>query len=92
MVESELPGLSRANLTKYKVIDTFIESFPATGRHFLTGPDPAKLPRDFPGNYRILLRIESVSSVTIRNPPQSGLILPTLQYTIQGVRSVGKKK
>jgi hypothetical protein len=92
MVEYEVPNLERGSLTRYKVVDTFIESLPATGRHFLTGPDPAKLPRDLPGIYRVLLRIESVSSVTIRNPPQPGLSIPVLQYTIQGVRPVEEKK
>ena len=90
--EYEIPGTERGSLTKYKVVDTFIESLPASGRHFLTGPDPAKLPRDLPGTYRVLLRIESISSVTIRNPPQAGLSIPILQYTIQGVKPVAEKK
>jgi hypothetical protein len=81
----DVPALTRSNLEKYKVVDTFIENFAPIGRHVIPGPDTKKLPRDRPGIYKVLLRVDSISSITEQNPAQHGLVIPFLQYTIQGV-------
>jgi hypothetical protein len=76
----------RLGLTRYRVIDTFQESLAPGGRHVLVGPDPAKLPRDLPGRYTVLLRITAISAVTGSNPAQPGLTLPRIEYIALGVR------
>lgn len=68
----------------YKAIDTFFEYLPATGRATIAGPPPDRLPRDRPGTYTILFRIEAIASVKTNNPPQPGLTLPVLHYTVIG--------
>ena len=84
LVDYAVPWTERSQLTKYRVLETFLESFGPTGRHVITGPDSRKLPCDQPGTYKILLRIESISSSASTNPAQPGLVLPMLQYTILG--------
>lgn len=87
LVDYAVPLAERSQLTKYRVLETFLESFGPTGRHVIAGPDSRKLPCDQPGTYKILLRIESISSSASTNPAQPGLVLPMLQYTILGGES-----
>jgi hypothetical protein len=68
----------------YKMIDSFFDHLPATGRASIAGPPPDRLPRDRPGTHTILFRIESIASIKMNNPPQPGLVLPVLQYTVIG--------
>ena len=71
-------------VSQYKMIDSIFDHLPATGRASIAGPPPDRLPRDRPGTYTILFRIESIASIKMNNPPQPGLVLPVLQYTVIG--------
>jgi hypothetical protein len=59
LTEATLPVERRALQRRYTVVDRFELFLPPTGEARLPGPDPARLPHDAVGPYKLLLRVEA---------------------------------
>jgi hypothetical protein len=59
LTQATLPVELRARQRRYTLVDRFDVFLPPTGDVLLRGPDPARLPHDSDGAYKLLLRIEA---------------------------------
>ena len=79
--EASLPltlRLSQQRFFQIARLDAYLQPI---GRYFLKGPDPALLPRNIPGQYLVLLRLESVG--TGAEGGRSAFAFPVLRYFVQ---------
>jgi hypothetical protein len=82
--EASLPAALRQQQQRYFQIERVQQFLPPTGRYFLKGPDPARLPRNQLGQYLILLRLEAVSGTAGAGfgGGSAPFPLPVLEYSI----------
>lgn len=59
LTQATLPPELRAQQRRYTLVDRFEIFLPPTGEVSLAGPDPARIPVDADGPYKLLLRIEA---------------------------------
>ncbi|MBL8514570.1 MAG: hypothetical protein JNJ55_11315 [Betaproteobacteria bacterium] len=82
--EASLPAALRQQQQRYFQIERVQQFLPPTGRYFLKGPDPARLPRNQLGQYLILLRLEAVSGTAGAGfgGGSAPFPLPVLEYSL----------
>lgn len=85
--EAGLPISLRLQQQRYFQLERVQTYLSPTGRYFLTGPDPAKLPRNIPGQYLILLRIEATSAGNGLENGRAAFAFPVLRYTVFAPRT-----
>ncbi|MBE9033149.1 hypothetical protein IQ266_25760, partial [filamentous cyanobacterium LEGE 11480] len=88
--EASLPIERRALQRRYTTIERFDMFLQPTGRVFLPGPDPSRLPKGLTGAHMLLLRIEATDDRegnsdiggqrVISSGGVAGFPLPTLRY------------
>ncbi len=59
LTEATLPPEQRSSQRRYLVVGRFEVFLPPTGEYILPGPEPARVPTQAEGPYKLLLRIES---------------------------------
>jgi len=97
LTEASLPVEQRGLQRRYTLIERFDKYVPPTGEVYLAGPDPAKIPTDIDGNYKILLRVEASEEREARSNAVDGVVLsggvagfpmPVLRYHVGTPESV----
>ncbi len=87
--EPSLPIENRGSQKRYTLLDRFSVFLPPTGSVFLPGPDPASIPRNANGSYKILLRIETsddregnsnTGAGVVSSGGVAGFALPVLRF------------
>lgn len=81
--EASLPENIRTQQQRFFQIERVQEFLAPTGRFFLKGPDPARLPRNQLGSYLILLRLEAVPSTAGVAGGMAPFPFPVLEYNLQ---------
>jgi hypothetical protein len=81
--EASLPISLRQQQQRFFLVDRVQTFLSPLGRIFLKGPDPARLPKNLPGRYLILLRIEATPGPSGTENGKAGFAFPMLAYTIQ---------
>lgn len=94
LTEATLPPERRATQRRWQVVERFDRLLPPTGEVTLPGPDPARLPVNTDGPYKLLLRIEASDDREGRSDigggrlvaagGVAGFALPVLRYAVSG--------
>jgi hypothetical protein len=101
--EASLPLEQRARQRRFTEVERFDIFLPPVGEYDLAGPDPANLPTDADGEYRLLLRIEATDdkegdtdlasalagSGLVHTGGVAGFAMPELRYYVGGAGAVG---
>ena len=96
LTEATLPPEERDTQRRFTQLARFDEYLPPSGRFTLRGPDPASLPTQAEGSYRILLRIEAsndreaessrelagAGEGVVRAGAVAGFPMPVLRYVV----------
>jgi hypothetical protein len=93
--EAGLPVSLRREQQRFFQLDRVQQFLSPIGRYFLTGPDPAKLPRNIPGQYLILLRVEATTGAGGVEGGGAAFAFPVLSYTVfqsDGLASSSKQR
>jgi len=94
LTEATLPVERRALQQRYTLLQRFDIFLQPTGKVYIPGPDPAKLPTSSDGNYKILLRIEASADKegnsetlagTVVSGGVAGFPMPVLRYFVGSV-------
>jgi hypothetical protein len=99
LTEATLPVERRALQQRFTLLQRFDVFLDPTGKIFLPGPDPSKLPSSSDGSYKILLRIEASAdregdSQTLAGIVNSGGVagfpMPVLRYYVGAAEDLQK--
>jgi len=91
--EASLPIEQRGLQQRYTLISRFDVFLPPTGRTFIRGPDPKKVPTNANGPYKILMRVEATDdregnsntlAGVVSSGGVSGFSIPPLLYYLRG--------
>jgi hypothetical protein len=98
LTEATLPVEKRGLQRRYTLIDRFELYLPPTGKVYLKGPDPKRLPNRADGPYKVLLRIEATDDKESTSNTGDGRIanaggvagfpMPVLRYYIGAPESL----
>lgn len=98
LTEATLPPELRAQQRRWALVQRFEHVLPPTGDTTLPGPDPARLPVDADGAYKLLLRIEASDDKEATSNTGGGRLalaggvagfpMPVLRYVVGGAASV----
>jgi hypothetical protein len=94
LTEATLPVEQRLRQRRWTLVDRFEVFLPPTGEVTLRGPDPARLPRDADGPYKVLLRVEASDDREATSNTGGGRLaiaggvagfaMPVLRYVVGG--------
>ncbi len=94
LTEATLPPEQRALQRRWTLLERFERILPPTGHLVLPGPDPARLPVQADGAYKILLRIEATDDKEATSNTGGGRLavaggvagfaMPVLRYVVGG--------
>lgn len=97
LTEATLPPELRAQQRRWALVQRFEHVLPPTGDVTLPGPDPARLPVDADGAYKLLLRIEASDDKEATSNTGGGRLalaggvagfpMPVLRYVVGGTVS-----
>ena len=99
LTEATLPIEERVQQRQYTLIDRFDVFLPPTGKFYLPGPNPEKLPRGSSGLHVILLRIEATDDKDSQSNIGTGVVvaggvagfpMPVLRYYVGSESEAGK--
>ncbi len=99
LTEATLPVERRGLQQRYTVLQRFDIFLQPTGKAYIPGPDPGKLPTSSDGNYKVLLRIEATSDKegdsetlagTVVSGGVAGFPMPVLRYFVGAVDDLKK--
>jgi hypothetical protein len=94
LTEATLPPEQRALQRRWTLVERFERLLPPTGHLVLPGPDPARLPVQADGAYKVLLRIEATDDKEATSNTGGGRLavaagvagfaMPVLRYVVGG--------